>query len=113
MQILTGSCLPLQDSGLLGLVSNNDTWWRNNERESEKAIKQRAHAFLERIFDQVPEDIVFVVTHSGFLAAALKAVGREGYSAANAELVPALVEAVRLHCDQGQQDHLCSDAASD
>ena len=48
-------------------------------------------------FDQVQEDIVFVVTHSGFLAAVLKAVGREGYPAANAELVPALVEVVPLN----------------
>ena len=56
---------------------------------------------------------MFVVTHSGFLAAALKAAGREGYSATNAELVPALVEAVRLHCEPGQPDHLCSEPTSD
>lgn len=57
---------------------------------------RRAERFLERIFASVPEQIVFVVTHSGMIGALLSAMGRESYSAANAELVPALVEVVKL-----------------
>lgn len=35
---------------------------------------------------------MFVVSHSGMIGAVLEAMGRQRYSAQNAELVPALVE---------------------
>ena len=72
-------------------MSNRDTWWKSDHRETDEETVQRATSFLERLFDSVSERIVFVVTHSGFLGAVLQAVGREPYSAQNAELVPALL----------------------
>ena len=81
----------LQDQ-TLGLMGNEDVWWTARGRESDKALHQRATKFLERIFRNVPEEVVFVVTHSGMIGALLSVMGRESYSASNAELIPALVE---------------------
>lgn len=86
--------LPLQE-GTLGLVSNTDTWWEDDQRESDDAIEARARAFLTRVFQYVLEDVVFVISHSGMIGAILRAMGRETYSAQNAELVPAVVELQR------------------
>ena len=83
--------LTLQEDSL-GLVSNEDSWWTARERESDRAIQQRAERFLQRIFRNVSQEVVLVVTHSGMIGALLSAMGRESYSATNAELIPALVE---------------------
>ena len=83
-------------SDSLGLISNKDPWWRSGHRETDEELVGRATEFLERIWSNVEEGIVFVVTHSGFLSATLKAVGREAYSATNAELVPVLIESVAI-----------------
>ena len=76
----------------LGLTGNEDPWWTAQGRESDEALQQRATRFLERIFRNVPEEVAFVVTHSGMIGALLSVMGRESYSATNAELIPALVE---------------------
>lgn len=73
-------------------MGNEDPWWSARERESDEALQRRATAFLERILRNVHEEVAFVVTHSGMIGALLSAMGRESYSAANAELIPALVE---------------------
>ena len=65
-------------------------------------IQMRANRFLQRVFENVSEDIVFVVTHSGMIGALLSAVGRESYSAANAELIPALIELGADHISGSQ-----------
>ena len=78
--------------GELGLFSNEDELWQPYSRESDVAIQKRAHSFLQRLYANVQEDVVFVVSHSGMIGALLQAMGREAYSATNAELVPALVE---------------------
>lgn len=75
----------------MGLVSDEDVWWKKHERETDAALKERAHAFLTRIFEFVEADVVFVVSHSGMIGAILAAMGREAYPAQNAELVPAVV----------------------
>lgn len=73
-------------------MSNKDVWWQDNERESDSHIVNRAKMFLERVFTTINDKIVFIVTHSGFLSSVLEAVGRQPYSATNAELVPILIE---------------------
>jgi broad specificity phosphatase PhoE len=88
-----GPCmLYLVQGGGLGLISNEDELWQPYVRESDDGIQARAQKFLQRIYAHVQEDIVFVVSHSGMIGAILAAIGREPYSATNAELVPALVE---------------------
>ena len=78
--------------GRLGLFSNEDELWQPDSRESDVAIQKRAQLFLQRLYANVQEDVVFVVSHSGMIGAILQAMGREPYSATNAELVPALIE---------------------
>jgi len=76
----------------LGLKTNEDELWQPYSRESIDDIQARAQKFLQRVYANVQEDIVFVVSHSGMIGATLAAMGREPYSATNAELVPTLVE---------------------
>lgn len=80
----------------LGLTGNHDPWWAADSREDDASIERRAERFLERVFLNVSEEIVVVVTHSGMIGALLTAMGRDAYSATNAEVVPALVEAEML-----------------
>lgn len=76
----------------MGLVANEDPWWLPDSRETDDAIRRRANVFLNHVFLNFPEDIVFVVTHSGMISALLGAIGRESYNPSNAELVPALIQ---------------------
>jgi broad specificity phosphatase PhoE len=76
----------------LGLISNEDELWQPNSRESDDAIQLRAEKLLQRLYANVEESVVFVISHSGMIGATLAAMGREPYSATNAELVPTLVE---------------------
>ncbi len=92
------------DEGL-GLASNEDTLWQPHSRESDDAIQKRAHKFLQRVYANVQEDIVFVVSHSGMIGAILTAMGREPYSATNAELVPALVEEYTPCCSDTAEQY--------
>lgn len=74
---------------------------------------RRATEFLYTLFERAEEEVVFVVTHSGFARSVLLAVGREPYRPVNAELVPIIVEQLRerspeddeglLAVDKGQQ----------
>ena len=77
----------------LGLVANEDPWWQSNERESDEGLHVRAENFLERVYRGSFEEVMIVVSHSGFIGALLSAIGREEYSATNAELIPVLVRA--------------------
>ena len=53
---------------------------------------KRAKLFLDAVFAEVKQDVVVVVTHSGFTRSLLLAVGREPYRPVNAELVPVIVQ---------------------
>jgi len=83
--------------GKLGLMSNEDELWQPLSRESDDAIQKRAQVFLQRVYANVQEEVVFVVSHSGMIGAILSAMGREPYSATNAELVPTLVVQRKRH----------------
>lgn len=56
---------------------------------------RRATQFLFTLFERAEEEVVFVVTHSGFARSVLLAVGREPYRPVNAELVPIIIEQLR------------------
>lgn len=74
-----------------GLISDRDEMW-THEREEQKHQTHRAEKFLEVLFQNVEEQVVFVVTHSGFTRSVLLAVGREPYRPQNAELVPVIIQ---------------------
>ncbi len=56
---------------------------------------RRATKFLFTLFERAQEEVVFVVSHSGFARSILLAVGREPYRPMNAELLPIVVEQLR------------------
>jgi broad specificity phosphatase PhoE len=53
---------------------------------------KRAKKFLDILFDHVKEQVVVIVTHSGFTRSLLLAVRREPYRPVNAELVPVVID---------------------
>lgn len=77
----------------LGLVANEDPWWQANKRERDEDLRLRAEIFLERVYRASSEEVIIIVSHSGFIGALLSVIGREEYSATNAELIPVLVRA--------------------
>lgn len=81
-----------EDKTRLGLLSDEDTLWGPDFREKQKDQVKRAKKFLDALFEEVKEEVVLVVTHSGFTRSLLLAVGREPYRPVNAELVPVIVE---------------------
>lgn len=60
---------------------------------------KRAKKFLDILFENAPEQVVVVITHSGFTRSLLLAVQREPYRPQNAEMVPVIVEKVRRKVD--------------
>jgi broad specificity phosphatase PhoE len=53
---------------------------------------RRARKFLNILYAHVREQVVVVITHSGFTRSLLLAVEREPYRPQNAEMVPVIVE---------------------
>uniref|UniRef100_A0A7S3R9Z3 Phosphoglycerate mutase-like protein n=1 Tax=Dunaliella tertiolecta TaxID=3047 RepID=A0A7S3R9Z3_DUNTE len=76
--------------GGLGMVSDEDVLWTPTREKQKKQVK-RASTFLADLFESVPENIVPVITHSGFIRSLLLAVEREPYRPQNTELVPVIV----------------------
>ena len=77
----------------LGLVSDADSDWTPGTREPDVALVARAAAMLDAAWNGTPPGApLVVVSHSGFVPAALAAAGRARYPPQNAELVPALIE---------------------
>jgi broad specificity phosphatase PhoE len=79
-----------------GLVSDGDSLWTVRSRETPAHVRARARTFLDAVWAETAADgpagaALFVVSHSGFIANLLDAMGREVYRAANAEVVPVLV----------------------
>jgi broad specificity phosphatase PhoE len=81
-----------RDKSEFGLLTDDDTLWKKHKREKQPHQVQRATDFLYTLFDNAEEQVVFVVTHSGFTRSLLLAVGREPYRPQNAEVVPVIVE---------------------
>nr|QOL01232.1 putative extracellular protein TR9_040 [Trebouxia lynnae] len=80
-----------KDKTELGLLTDDDHLWKKNKREKQKDQIKRAETFLETLFNNAEEQVIFVVTHSGFIRSLLLAVDREPYRPKNAEVVPALI----------------------
>ncbi|KAL3141757.1 hypothetical protein ABBQ32_004437 [Trebouxia sp. C0010 RCD-2024] len=80
-----------EDKTDFGLLTNDDHLWKKNKREKQKDQIKRADTFLKTLFNNAEEQVIFVVTHSGFIRSLLLAVDREPYRPKNAEVVPALV----------------------
>ncbi|KAF5829717.1 hypothetical protein DUNSADRAFT_15582 [Dunaliella salina] len=76
--------------GGMGMVSDEDVLWTPTREKQKKQVK-RASTFLADLFESVPENIVPVITHSGFIRSVLLAVEREPYRPQNTELVPVIV----------------------
>ena len=74
-----------------GLLTDDDHLWKKKKREKQKNQIKRAETFLETLFNNAEEQVIFVVTHSGFIRSLLLAVDREPYRPKNAEVVPALI----------------------
>lgn len=53
---------------------------------------KRAKKFLDILYDVAPEQVVIVITHSGFTRSLLLAVRREPYRPQNAEMVPVIID---------------------
>ena len=53
---------------------------------------RRAKKFLDIVYSHVKEQVVVIVTHSGFTRSLLLAVQREPYRPQNAEMVPVIVD---------------------
>jgi len=62
---------------------------------------KRAKKFLDILFEEAPEPVIVVVTHSGFTRSILLAMAREPYRPQNAELVPVLVDKTS-ECSAGE-----------
>ncbi len=75
-----------------GLLTDDDHLWKKNKREKQKHQVRRAEKFLETLFNNAEEQVIFVVTHSGFIRSLLLAVDREPYRPKNAEVVPAIIQ---------------------
>jgi len=73
------------------LASNEDSWHRDDYRETPEDIERRVHKFFAWLME-TPWDHVAVVTHSDYIAHALQALGAPWHWPANAELVPVVVE---------------------
>lgn len=80
-----------KDKTDFGLLTDDDHLWKKNKREKQKDQIKRAETFLETLFNNAEEQVIFVVTHSGFIRSLLLAVDREPYRPKNAEVVPALI----------------------
>ncbi|GFH06660.1 uncharacterized protein HaLaN_01329, partial [Haematococcus lacustris] len=59
--------------GLVAACSDADTLW-TDERETQKQQIKRAKGFLHTLFDSAPEQVVVVITHSGFTRSILLAM---------------------------------------
>lgn len=81
-----------EDKTEFGLLDDDDHLWKKNKREKQQHQVKRAERFLETLFANAEEQVVVVVTHSGFIRSLLLAVDREPYRPKNAEMVPAIVE---------------------
>ena len=66
-----------KDKTELGLLTDDDHLWKKNKREKQKDQIKRAETFLETLFNNAEEQVIFVVTHSGFIRSLLLAVDRE------------------------------------
>lgn len=86
-----------------GMTSDADLLW-TKEREKQKDQVDRATEFLQVLFNNVPEQVVFVITHSGFTRSVLLAVGREPYRPVNAELVPVIIQKRAPRNDRDEMD---------
>ncbi|GBG24902.1 Phosphoglycerate mutase-like protein 2 [Hondaea fermentalgiana] len=75
------------------LVSDHDSWHRDDYRETPADIERRVHTFFDWLINETPWDHVAVVTHSDYIAHALQALGAPWHWPANGELVPVVVEA--------------------
>jgi broad specificity phosphatase PhoE len=87
----------------LGLLGDSDHLWTKESRERQKHQVKRAKKFLDILFDRAPEQVIIVVTHSGFTRSLLLAVQREPYRPQNAEMVPVIVDKTR-HKTSGVAD---------
>lgn len=81
-----------EDKTTFGLFSDKDEMWTKNKRERQHHQVKRAEKFLYTLFENAPEPVIFVVTHSGFTRSVLLAVHHEPYRPQNAELVPVIVD---------------------
>ncbi|KAL0043103.1 hypothetical protein WJX79_009341 [Trebouxia sp. C0005] len=75
-----------------GLLTDDDHLWKKNKREKQKHQVRRAEKFLETLFNNAEEQVIVVVTHSGFIRSLLLAIDREPYRPKNAEVVPAIIQ---------------------
>lgn len=73
------------------VVSEEDTWWRADHRETDDEIAERAQSFLRRVYDNYDEQCVAVVSHSGFSRGCFRALGHRYYRPRNAEYIPLLI----------------------
>eukprot|EP00878_Enallax_costatus_P000755 GHUV01000873.1.p1 GENE.GHUV01000873.1~~GHUV01000873.1.p1 ORF type:complete len:419 (+),score=142.48 GHUV01000873.1:272-1528(+) len=89
----------------LGLLGDSDHLWTKDTRERQKHQVKRAKKFLDILYERAPEQVVIVVTHSGFTRSLLLAVRREPYRPQNAEMVPVIV-------DKHSKRHTAEDASS-
>lgn len=88
-----GVCVVMgEDKTDFGMLSDDDLLWKKNQREKQQQQVKRAKHFLETLFDNAEEQVIVVVTHSGFIRSLLLAIDREPYRPKNAEVVPALVQ---------------------
>ena len=81
-----------EDKADFGMLSDDDLLWKKNQREKQQHQVKRAKTFLETLFNNAQEQVIVVVTHSGFIRSLLLAIDREPYRPKNAEVVPALVQ---------------------
>ncbi|GBF97521.1 hypothetical protein Rsub_10444 [Raphidocelis subcapitata] len=80
-----------EDRGF-GLLGDGDGLWYRDTREQQQHQVKRARRFLDILFNNAPEKVVVIVTHSGFARSLLLAVEREPYRPNNAEMVPVIVD---------------------
>lgn len=73
------------------VVSEEDTWWQPDHRETNDEIATRAMRFLRRVYYNYSEQSVVVVSHSGFSRGCFTALGHRYYRPYNAEFIPLLI----------------------
>ena len=93
--VMAQNCLVVvlgEDKSDFGILTDDDHLWKKNKREKQRHQIKRAEKFLETLFDNAEEQVIIVVTHSGFIRSLLLGVDREPYRPRNAEVVPAIIQ---------------------
>ncbi|GME77053.1 unnamed protein product [Ambrosiozyma monospora] len=75
--------------------AEEDIYYKDDWREQLPEQALRTNAFLQQLFDQYPDEIIYSATHSGQVRAFLTATGHRAFGISTAGMIPIVVKGVR------------------